>query len=134
MNNEDAKPDADTLADFARALADDLNTPTALGVVMSYIGKVNTVLAGEDQVTQEQIDVIRATLRSVDHVLGVIEPLSSQLASEDVPKAVLDLAQQREQARKAKDFQEADKFRRMIEEEGFVVEDTASGPRVYLAR
>jgi cysteinyl-tRNA synthetase len=127
-------PDRSILDTFQAALADDLNTPAALAVVMSYVKKLNTKLAGPSsrQPTQEEVMGALETLYSLDKVLGIIEPLERELEheAESVPESLRELAEQRETARAAQDFDLADRLRKEIEQAGFVIEDTPEGPRL----
>ena len=50
------------------------------------------------------------------------------------PTEIEDLVQQREDARKNKDFAAADILRKRIEESGYVLIDTATGPQVELVK
>jgi len=47
-----------------------------------------------------------------------------------VPEEVKTLAEQREQARAEKRWQDADALREQIREAGYEIEDTAEGPRL----
>ena len=46
-----------------------------------------------------------------------------------IPANIKLLIDRREEARKAKNFKEADELRQKIKELGFIVEDTTSGPK-----
>jgi cysteinyl-tRNA synthetase len=60
----------------------------------------------------------------INRVLQLYEP-------DDVaPAAMWELVQQREQARKEKDWPNADKLRYEIESRGWVVKDTKDGPKL----
>jgi len=114
---------------FQAALADDLNTPEALAVVLEYVRAANTVLEGE--LSEAAGQAIWTTLLAFDQVLGVIEPLRAELASEAaLPSQVQQLVTQREEARAAQDFDESDRLRQEIASLGYTVEDTDAGPRV----
>lgn len=117
-----------TVNAFKDALADDLNTPAASAVFAEYVRTVNTALA--DEAGTDTLVTMYATLLSMDEVVGVIAPLEQQLDTEEIPEEVLRLADQREQARKDKDFEAADTLRIQIEKLGYVVEDTPIGHRV----
>lgn len=106
------------LEKFSAALADDLNTPAALAVFMDYVHEVNKGMADE------------ALLAQMDQVLGIIEPLQLEIESETIPDEIKQLAHQREEARKNKQFEEADRLRGEIEAKGYKLEDTNAGPRV----
>ena len=49
-----------------------------------------------------------------------------------IPEEIMALAQQRQQARLEKRWQEADQLRAQIAAAGYTVKDTAEGPQVYL--
>ena len=49
---------------------------------------------------------------------------------DNIPQEVKDLAEERQQARKSKDFKRADEIRDILKEKGFVVEDSPQGPKI----
>jgi cysteinyl-tRNA synthetase len=116
---------------FGAALADDLNTPAALAVAMTYLKDLNTQLEGG--LTPSEAARALATWRRLDAVLGVIKPLEEEIGRAAVPPSVRQLAAEREAARQARDFGRADELRAQIEQQGFTVEDTNSGPRILPA-
>jgi cysteinyl-tRNA synthetase len=125
------KADPPVVAAFLRALSDDLNTPSALAAVMGYMKELNKKLAsGKDGLSAAAAGGALLTLRRLDQVLGVIEPLEHELTAESVPAVVQRLAEERETARQAGDFAKADKIRRQVETMGYVIEDTPTTPRV----
>lgn len=87
-------------------------------------------------------DVKRATLLGLDKVLGLglietvkgeinlVEESEKTIPREDLPNKILKLVDSREEARKNKDWEKADKLRKKMEESGFSVEDTNDGPVV----
>ncbi|MBP9710659.1 MAG: cysteine--tRNA ligase [Candidatus Pacebacteria bacterium] len=104
---------------FYAAIANDLGTAQALALVWDNIKTLD-----------------RATLKKVDHILGLgfsEERETSKLAvikGSDLPEEVQNLLDEREAARKAKDFARADELRQEIESRGFVLKDTSEGPKV----
>ncbi len=119
-------------AAFDAALADDLNTPEAWAVVLSYLKTANAQL-DKDSSPALAAD-IAAMLTYFDSVLGIIEPLKKLVRTETVPATVERLATEREAARKAGDFPLADELRVHIEAQGYHVEDTPRGPRLVRGR
>ena len=97
-------------------LNDDLQTPQALALMWE--------LVGDQSVSPENK---KATLYIFDRVLGLGLTNWKQL---HIPHDILDLVEKREGARKAGNFAEADLIRKQIEEKGFILEDTPSGPRL----
>lgn len=118
----------EVLSRFADALSDDLNTPAALAVVMNYIREVNALIEGGP--TSPRLRGVFATLRAMDTVLGIFEPLRREIELEAVPEEIQKFAQQREEARRGKQFEKADQLRQEIEARGWRLEDTGSGVRI----
>ena len=70
--------------------------------------------------------------RDFDRVLAFLDVDAALTASEapkqDVPAEILELAQKRAEAKKAKDFAAADAIRAQINAAGWAVKDTPAGP------
>jgi cysteinyl-tRNA synthetase len=108
--------DLDRLRDrFFDALARDFNTPEALAVLNEWLREATSPLWDRPG---------DAHLREMLAVLGLERLLA---AGAQAPEEVLALAAQREQARAARDFAEADRLRDQIAEHGWVVRDVADG-------
>lgn len=118
--------DSAATAAFDAALADDLNTPEALAVVLRYVKSTNAALDNHQAKTADSV----ATLNYFDAVLGIIEPLRKLLATETVPAELEQLATERESARTSGNWSLADELRGRIEKQGYTVEDTPRGPRL----
>jgi cysteinyl-tRNA synthetase len=103
---------------FFAALAEDFNTPAALAVVFDWVREANRREGvGEDD------------LREMLGVLG----LENLLTADDVPEPGPDvraLAEQRQAARAARDFAEADRLRDELREHGWEVRDGPDGPEL----
>lgn len=101
--------------EFRSRIADDLGLPQALALLWE-------VLKSQRSDSQKA-----AAVAQWDQVLGL--GLATELGrQEEIPADVETLAQQREQARQAGDYQKADQLRQHIEEAGYTVRDTANGP------
>jgi len=109
-----AQPDPALVLRFTDMLNDDLNLPRALAVAWE-------TLRGEAPPA-----VKRATLAAFDAVLG-LGLAQWQPPSVAVPADVEALAQARAEARKAKDWAEADRLRRALADAGWEVEDRPGG-------
>jgi cysteinyl-tRNA synthetase len=108
---------------FDEGLADDLNTPRALAAVFGFVRASNTLLDAGMQA--ERAAAHLAALRSWDDVLGVLgEPAGAE------PPEIAALVREREVARSRRDFARSDAIRRTLQERGWLVEDTPSGPRL----
>jgi cysteinyl-tRNA synthetase len=116
---------------FDKALGDDLNSPEALAAVHVLVGEANALLAG-GAVTRDGGQAVRAQIESMDAVLGVLLPA---VAEEDKLSADEQaLFDERQDARRRREFQRADEARRKLEAMGIILEDTAKGTRWRRAR
>ena len=102
---------------FLNHVNDDLNMPRALAVAWEL------VKSGLDK------GVKKATILAFDEVFG-LRIKDWKPAEVDIPVAVQQLADDRQAARDAKQWQLADEIRAAITEAGFVVEDSREGPRL----
>ncbi|MFT4249992.1 MAG: cysteine--tRNA ligase [Candidatus Woesearchaeota archaeon] len=100
---------------FTQALYDDINTSQALAVVFE--------LLRSDLSREQQLSLIL----DWEQVLGLnLHKAAREVIS--IPQEVQELVDKREEARKNKDFSEADRLREEISKRGFVVDDTNEGP------
>jgi cysteinyl-tRNA synthetase len=107
------------VAQFESALDDDLNISAALGALFEFVREANKrVIAPE-----EAAGILTAWQR-FDTVLGLGLPTKS-----DVPAEVQQLVEERQAARKAKNFKRSDEIRDQLAKRGWVIEDTPQGPR-----
>ena len=109
-----AMADVDAIARFTGDVNDDLNTPRALALAWETLrGDTPGVIR-------------RATLARFDEVFG-LGLASWQPVEEEIPADMGALAQARANARKAKDWAEADRLRAALHEAGWEVEDKPGG-------
>ena len=111
---------------FNTAMHDDLNTPDALAAVFELVKDINTL--GADA----SVDALKAAATTFDELTGVLGLLYNR-KTDEIPAEVMDLVNQRAEAKKAKDWPTADALRAKITEMGYVVEDTPQGPKVTRA-
>jgi cysteinyl-tRNA synthetase len=102
--------------EFLNAVNDDLNTPKAIALVWQIIKEQQLLGASKKEL-----------IIKFDKVFGLdfkkIKPLK-------IPLKIRQLAEKREKLRINKQFIPADLLRKKIEELGYIVEDTTSGPKV----
>ncbi|MGI8309643.1 cysteine--tRNA ligase [Saccharopolyspora hattusasensis] len=120
-------------AEFTAAMDDDLATPQAIAAVHNAIREGNAALdRGGDEAARDAA----ASVRAMTDVLG-LDPLSEQWADDSgaddaAHRALSDLVEalleQRQQARKERDFATADLLRDRLQDSGIAVEDTPDGP------
>ncbi|MEM4268302.1 MAG: cysteine--tRNA ligase [Candidatus Woesearchaeota archaeon] len=110
--------------DFESAMDDDLNISTALAVLFDFVKETNKMISESGIDTKNAKDALQLLL-SIDYVLGILS-----MEKSDVPQEIINLAELREQARKAKDWKKADNLRSEILNLGYSVDDTPSGPKI----
>jgi cysteinyl-tRNA synthetase len=124
----ETSPAEELPAGFVEAMDNDLGVPAALGVVHSRVREGNAALERGDSPAAALADVLAMT-----DVLGInptrwADTDSSELVS-TVDSLVHVALEQRENARRRKDFVAADAIRDQLAGAGVIVEDTPSGPR-----
>lgn len=111
---------------FGQALADDLNISAALAALFEFVRKANQ-LCDEGKIGKEQAEKALEFLKDCDRVLNCIPFEQEEI---DVPKELLEALRKREEARKEKNWAEADRQRDLITSSGYLIEDTPNGPRL----
>ncbi len=112
---------------FREAVNDDLNTPRALAVLWELV-KDDTVLEGDKRATILQFEPVLGLGLDTDPEMGRLA--LGRLSPAEVPSDIDALIHEREAARVARNWSEADRLRDLIAQKGYVLEDTAEGPRV----
>ena len=102
---------------YILAVCDDINTPKALAVFWEMLK--SNIPSGD------KYDLAI----SFDEVLG-LGLQEAQIEEVKIPIKVQKLAEDRETLRKAGKFEEGDKIRKSMLEEGYLIEDTPKGPKV----
>lgn len=111
---------------FDEKMGDDFNTPDALSVVFELVNLTNHVLK-RDSVDASLLRMLREAFHDLNAVLGIIKDTSEEdeLLDEEVER----LIEERNEARKAKNWQRADEIRDLLHAQGIVLEDTPQGVR-----
>ena len=109
-------------AAFREAMDDDLNFPNALAAVFGLIRDLN-ILCSQGKVGQTEAAEVFDTLRRVDSVLGFVMPGQIEESDSEIDALVC----AREEARKSKNWAEADRIRNLLIERNIILEDRAGG-------
>ncbi|MCP2240191.1 cysteine--tRNA ligase [Thermoanaerobacterium thermosaccharolyticum] len=107
---------------FEEAMDDDFNTADAISVLFEMVRDINTNIDGNSP--KELIEYILDIFLKLSSVLG-ISYKKRDLLDDEIKK----LIEKREEARKAKNWAEADKIRDELKKQGIALEDTPSGVR-----
>ena len=124
MTEEENKLFAQTdafVADFERAMEDDFNTADAIAAVFDLVKFANSNTGSES--SAEYLGKLFDLLVKLTDVLGLIVDKKEDILDEDIEK----LIEERQAARKAKDFARADAIRDELLEKGIVLKDTREG-------
>lgn len=109
--------------EFVDAMEDDLNTADAIGVIFELVRDINTNI---NEGVQSKSIVEYAT-EALDELTGVLGLLYNRKVEESLDEEVERLIEERNAARKAKNWAEADRIRDDLKARGIVLEDTAQG-------
>ena len=110
--------------DFIRVMDDDLNTADAISAVFELITAINTAV--KDGATKEFAQKSLKTLMEFADVLGLLHGK----ADEGVDPEIQKLVDERQEARKAKNFARADEIRDLLKEKGITLKDTPQGVQI----
>ena len=130
--NEDEKAFLDRMQQyidrFDDAMCDDLNTADALGVLFEAVRDMNTQFTDAKAPCKAVLEEGLKRFTVMTDVLGL---LSKEYDA--TPEDIKALVEARTAAKKAKNFAEADRIRAEVLEKGYIIEDTAKGPKVRKA-
>lgn len=108
---------------FEEAMDDDLNISVALAALFDFVREVNKLL-DNNMISKGEAEEVYELIMRFDKVLGVIGEIKRK---EKLPKEAEELIHKREEARKAKNWEAADKIREQLRSIGIIIEDTPKG-------
>ena len=111
---------------FEDSMDDDLNTAEALGAVFEYVRATNTALDDGEFLEENRWESVKV-LETFDQVFDVLEPTSRTAAIADAE--VEAKIEERNQAKRSRDFKRADEIRTWLLDQGIILEDTKDGVR-----
>jgi cysteinyl-tRNA synthetase len=112
------------LTDFENAMDDDLNTSVALASIHNLVREINTVLAKDELKSDDQQAVLEA-IEKFDSVLGIFGKVEAEMLDSDIEN----LIEERQEARRNRNFSRSDEIRDLLAEKGIILEDTKDGVR-----
>lgn len=108
---------------FDDSMDDDFNTADAIAVIFEIVKVANSNLNVES--SKEVISKVLNKIIELADVLGIVAVKREELLDEEIEQLIED----RQNARKNKDFNKADEIRNLLLEKGIVLEDTREGVR-----
>jgi cysteinyl-tRNA synthetase len=108
---------------FIEAMDDDLNTADAISVLFDMVREINTSINAASMVSRETIDYSSSLLRELGGVLGILQKQKEGSLDSEIEE----LINQRQQARKDKNWKLADEIRDKLKNMGIILEDTPQG-------
>ena len=129
---QEAAPDEQAFLDslesyrtrFNEAMDDDLNTADALGVLFDLARGANTFVTVPR--TKQAIEAVMKMYTELMDVLGLLP----REKTDEFPAEVLALLDERQAARKAKDYARADQIREQLKGLGYAIEDSRQGAKL----
>ena len=106
---------------FDDSMDDDFNTADAIAAVFDLVKFANTNVS--EGSSKAFADALREKIQSLCDILGIITEKKAELLDADIEQ----LIEERQAARKAKNFARADEIRNELLEKGIVLEDTREG-------
>jgi len=111
---------------FITVMDDDLNTADGLTAVFELVRDLNIMIADKNTSKQQLLKGAEV----FDKLTGVLGILYNRKKADEIPAEVMELVAQRQDARKAKNFQLADEIRDKIAELGYTVKETRQGTEI----
>jgi len=111
--------------EFVAAMEDDLNTADAITAIFEMVTAINTYIRNDcsSAFAEEALKV----LLKFSNVLGLLEADSKE---EEISDEIKNLIEERQNARKEKNFARADEIRDLLKEKGITLKDTPQGVQI----
>ena len=106
---------------FDEAMDDDFNTADAIAAIFDLVKFANTT--ADEGSSKAYADILREKIQGLCGIMGLITEKKEELLDADIEQ----LIEERQAARKAKDFARADEIRAQLLEKGIILEDTREG-------
>jgi cysteinyl-tRNA synthetase len=115
---------------LSQALEEDLKLHRFWPVLFSFTKTVNGYLAS-GKLNSNEASACLEQLLEVDRIVGILDHEAMPVPFINLPENIRQAVEDREQARRARDFKVADELRDKVLQAGFNIEDSSDGPRVF---
>ena len=120
-DEEAKKACVDYVAKFEAAMEDDFNTADAISAVFEFVRHINQTV--NEETGANVLKIYTDKLSMLCGILGIIVEKDEKLPDEEIER----LIDERQQARKNKDYKRADEIRDELLKKGIALEDTREG-------
>lgn len=110
--------------EFIAAMDDDLNTAVAISTIFEMVSRVNQVV--HDGGSKDFAAAALGRIMELASVLGILQDEEEDSIGEDIQA----LVEERQQARKEKNWARADEIRDALAEKGYTLKDTPQGVQI----
>ncbi len=114
---------------FVEAMEDDLNTADAIGTIFELVRDINTYV----NEGSHSRNLVEYAAEALDELTGVLGLLYNRKPQESLDDEIERLIEERNAARKNKNWAEADRIRDDLKARGIILEDTAQGVKWHRA-
>lgn len=112
---------------FNDYMSDDFNTADAISVIFELVKFANTY--AKENASKEFTKSVLDLFNKFVTILGLIYEKDDQTLNGLSDTEILEWIEKRKEAKKAKDYKEADRIRDYLKEQGVLIEDTRNGVR-----
>ena len=106
---------------FEAAMEDDFNTADAVSAIFELVKFANTNVT--EQSSRAFVKALKEEIVMLSDICGLIVEKADEILDSEIEA----LIQERQEARKAKNFARADEIRNLLSEQGIILEDTREG-------
>ena len=111
---------------YIEAMDDDINTAGAISVLFDIVKEINTFIGEKNTMSKQMVEFSLGMIKELADVLGLLKKEREDTLDSEIQS----LINQREQARKEKNWALADSIRDELKSRGVILEDTPQGVKV----
>ncbi|MEM3807407.1 MAG: cysteine--tRNA ligase [Nitrososphaerota archaeon] len=116
--------------EFLDAMNDDFNTPKALTVLFKLASDARKLVMSKNTMNKNLRNELLRAFYEMGGILGILQRRRPRIVGETYMKLLDLILEVRELLRKERKYEIADNIRQRIYDLGFIIEDTANGPKI----